>query len=128
MKEQPKITGSRFVLAVKQVAKSAEYYEKQLGFKTLWSGEGWHFLGRERFVVMLGECRDAPSAFETGDHSYFAYIDVENIDELYREYSSKEVDVMSEIADKSWGQREFSIRTIDGHRIMFGEEIKNEKQ
>lgn len=127
MKEQPKITGSRFVLAVKQVAKSAEYYEKQLGFKTLWSGEGWHFLGRERFVVMLGECRDATSAFETGDHSYFAYIDVENIDELYREYSSKEVDVMSEIADKSWGQREFSIRTIDGHRIMFGEEIKIEK-
>ena len=111
------------MLAVKSLFKSADYYEKQLGFKTLWAGEGWHFLGREKFVVMLGECADEPSAFETGDHSYFAYIDVENIDELYREYSSKEVDVLSEIGDKSWGQREFSIRTIDGHRIMFGEEL-----
>jgi hypothetical protein len=119
--KQPKITGSRFVLAVKSLFKSAEYYEKQLGFITLWAGDGWHFLGREKFIVMLGECPDEPSAFEIGDHSYFAYIDVENIDELYREYSSKEVDVLNEIADKAWGMREFSIRTIDGHRITFGQ-------
>jgi len=123
MTKQPKITGSRFVLAVKELKKSADYYEKQLGFTTLWSGDGWHFLGRDRFVVMLGECRDEPSAFETGDHSYFAYIDVENIDVLYHEYSSKEVEILSEIGDKPWGQREFSIRTMDGHRIMFGAEV-----
>ena len=123
MAKPPKITNTRHVLVVKSLFKSADYYEKQLGFKTLWAGEGWHFLGREKFVVMLGECADEPSAFETGDHSYFAYIDVENIDELYHEYSSKEVDVLSEIGNKPWGQREFSIRTIDGHRIMFGEEM-----
>jgi catechol 2,3-dioxygenase-like lactoylglutathione lyase family enzyme len=96
------ITGSRFVLAVKDIKKSAEYYENQLGFKTLWSGEGWHFLGREKFVVMLGECRDEPPAFETGDHSYFAYIDVENIDELFREYSSKEINILSKVSDQPW--------------------------
>jgi hypothetical protein len=124
MTSQPKITGTRYVLAVQSLFKSAEYYEQQLGFKTLWAGEGWHFLGREGFVVMLGECPGEPSAFEIGDHSYFAYIDVENIDELYKEYSSKEVNVLHEIANKPWGQREFSIRTIYGHRIMFGEEIK----
>ncbi len=117
----PKITGSRFVLAVKSLFKSADYYERQLGFITLWTGDGWHFMGREKFIVMLGECPDEPSAFEIGDHSYFAYVDVENIDELYREYSSKEVDVLNEIGDKPWGMREFSIRTIDGHRITFGQ-------
>jgi catechol 2,3-dioxygenase-like lactoylglutathione lyase family enzyme len=122
MNTSPKITGSRFVLAVKDLKKSAEYYQNQLGFKTLWAGEGWHFLDREKFVVMLGECANEPSAFETGDHSYFAYIDVENIDELYLEYSSKEVEIRSKPEDKPWGQREFSIRTIDGHRIMFGQQ------
>jgi hypothetical protein len=91
----PKLTGSRFVLAVKDLKKSADYYEKQLGFKTSWSGEGWHFLGREKFIVMLGECANEPSAFETGDHSYFAYVDVENIDELYREYTEKEIEILS---------------------------------
>ena len=123
MSAQPKITGSRFVLAVKDLKKSANYYEKQLGFKTIWAGDGWHFLSREKFVVMLGECANEPSAFETGDHSYFAYIDVENVDELYREYSAKEIEILNKIEDKSWSQREFSIRTIDGHRIMFGEVI-----
>ena len=39
------------------------------------------------------------------------------------EEQSKEMDILSSIEDKPWGQREFSIRTIDGHRITFGEEI-----
>jgi catechol 2,3-dioxygenase-like lactoylglutathione lyase family enzyme len=121
-----KITGARYVLAVKDLIKSAEYYRDQLGFTSLWREGGWQFLFREKFIVMLGECPDDRSAFETVNHSYFAYIDVENIDELYREYGSKEVEILSEIGNKPWGQREFSIRTIDGHRIMFGEEIKRD--
>lgn len=76
-------------------------------------------------MVMLGECSDDISAFETNNHSYFAYVDMENIDALYEEYLAKEVQILSELDDRPWGQREFSIRTIDGHRIMFGEEIKD---
>jgi uncharacterized glyoxalase superfamily protein PhnB len=44
---------------------------------------------------------------------------------LYKEYQSKGVEVLSSIENKPWGQREFSIRTIDGHRITFGEEVLN---
>ena len=118
-----KITGTRYVLAVQNLAKSAEYYQVQLGFQTWWSGEGWHFLRRDKFIVMLGECPDDRSAFETRNHSYFAYIDVENIDDLFHEYHSKEIEIHQTLANKPWGQREFSIRTIDGHRIMFGQSI-----
>lgn len=117
------ITGSRFVLAVKDLAKSAHYYENELGFSTWFQGQGWHFLKRDKFLVMLGECSDDVSAFETNNHSYFAYIDVENIDALYEEYLSKNIEVISTLANKPWGQREFGIRTIDGHRIMFGEGV-----
>jgi hypothetical protein len=28
------------------------------------------------------------------------------------------------IEDKSWGMREFALRTVDGHRIMIGHSIK----
>ncbi|REH45863.1 glyoxalase/bleomycin resistance protein/dioxygenase superfamily protein [Tenacibaculum gallaicum] len=118
------IINTRYVLAVKDLVKSADYYENQLGFSTLWKGDGWHFLKRGKFMVMLGECKNDKSAFEIKNHSYFAYIDVENIDNLYTEYLSKEVELISEVTDKSWGQREFGIRTIDGHRIMFGQEIQ----
>jgi catechol 2,3-dioxygenase-like lactoylglutathione lyase family enzyme len=125
MSNPTKITGTRFVLAVRDLEKSVEYYQNKLSFKTWWSGVGWHFLKRERFMVMLGECPDDRSAFETRNHAYFAYIDVENINELYQEYKNKAIEIIAKVEDKPWGQREFAIRTIDGHRIMFGEEIKN---
>ena len=110
-------------MAVKNLKKSVDFYKDKLGFKTLWGDSGWHFLTRDSVNIMLGECPDDQSAFETGCHSYFAYMDAENIDELYKEFQSKNVDILSTIENKPWGQREFSIRTIDGHRIMFGEEV-----
>jgi catechol 2,3-dioxygenase-like lactoylglutathione lyase family enzyme len=123
MKPTSTIIGTRYVLAVQNLERSATYYQQQLGFSTIWSGDGWHFLHREKFMVMLGECADDRSAYETRNHSYFAYIDLEQIDALYEEYVSKGVEILSKLADQPWGQREFSIRTIDGHRIMFGEAL-----
>ncbi len=123
METNSKITGSTFVLAVKNLEKSVDYYLNKLGFETVWTDDGWHTVRREKFSIMLGECPDDRSAFETKNHSYFAYIDVENIDKLYEEYQSKDID-MRPIGDKPWGQREFAITTIDGHRITFGGEIK----
>lgn len=124
MKTEAKITGTRYVLAVQNMVTSADYYKNKLGFHSVWAGDGWHFLAREKFVVMLGECADDRSAFETVNHSYFAYIDVENIEMLYREFSEKGVEVLSKLGDRPWGQKEFAIRTIDCHRIMFGESIQ----
>ena len=51
---------------------------------------------------------------------------MENIEALYQEYFIKAVEILQELSDKPWGQREFSVRTIDGHRIMFGESISEE--
>ncbi|OUR91793.1 hypothetical protein A9Q87_08270 [Flavobacteriales bacterium 34_180_T64] len=123
MNSKTTINGTRHVLAVKNLEKSVAYYEEQLGFESVWSGSGWHFLKREAFFIMLGECPDDSSAFETKNHSYFAYIEVISIDALYIEFKAKKVEIISEMADKEWKQREFSIRTIDGHRIMFGQAI-----
>ncbi len=117
-----KINSTSFVLAVKDLEKSVNFYKNELGFETVWTDDGWHTLQRGAFTVMLGECPDDRSAFETKNHSYFAYINVENVDELYKEYQSKKID-MRQISDKPWGQREFAITTIDGHRITFGEAI-----
>lgn len=52
MNASPKITGTRFVLAVKDLATSADYYISKLGFKTVWTEDGWHLLYREKFIVM----------------------------------------------------------------------------
>ncbi len=116
-----KINGSRYVLAVKDLNRSADFYKNKLGFSTLWADDGWHFLTRDNIRIMIGECPDDVSAFETGCHSYFGYFDTENIEDLYAEYVAKGLEIVSKLEDKPWGQREFAVRTIDGHRITFGE-------
>ncbi len=123
MTGKPEITGTRYVLAVKNLEASARFYEEKLGFTTHWKVGGWQQLYREKFIVLLGECADDRSAFETRNHAYFAYVDVANIDALFEELRDKQVEIISIPEDKPWGQREFGIRTIDGHRIMFGESM-----
>ena len=119
-----KFSGNRYVLAVNNLHRSADFYKNKLGFHTLWESDGWHFIVRDNVKIMLGECPDETPASEINCHSYFAYFEVEDIEALYNEYQSKKVDVLSGIENKPWGQREFSIRTVDGHRITFGEEIQ----
>jgi len=121
----PALTDLRCVLAVKDLAVSVQFYREMLGFSLDFEVPGWAFLSRDRFRVMLGECADAMPAHETGDHSYFAYVTVEGIDELYRECVAKRVPRVQDLSDKPWAMREFGVRTPDGHRIMFGQRIQN---
>lgn len=118
-----RLAAVRCVLAVKDLRCSIAFYRDMLGFKLDFEVAGWAFLSRDLFHVMLGECPDAMSATETGDHSYFAYVRVEDVDDLYRELSAKGVPRVQEISDRPWGMREFGVRTPDGHRIMFGQPI-----
>jgi uncharacterized glyoxalase superfamily protein PhnB len=115
---------SRYVLAVRDLALSTNYYVEVLGFtKDPIDAAGWSFLRRDSVRVMLGECSDATPAGELGDHSYFAYWNVDAVDDLYREFASKGALVTSPPEDKPWGLREFGLRTPDGHRITCGQLI-----
>ena len=121
----PEIKGTRYVLAVHDLEKSVAHYTDALGFKLLSEPPGWAFLGRESFVVMLGECKDAIAPTDLGDHSYFAYVQVENSEKLYNEYVGNDVAIGKKLVVEPWGMKEFSIKTIDGHRIMFGEAVES---
>ncbi len=120
-----RIVASRSVLAVQNLRKSTQFYMDVLGFKRDFGDEsdGWSFLSRDGYRVMLGECADEVPAGDTGNHSWFVYLTVEGLDELYEELTPHGVDFLSKPADKNWGMREFGIRTPDGHRITFGQEL-----
>jgi aspartate racemase len=118
----PRIVDARSVLAVQDLALSTRFYVEQLGFRRdPIDADGWSFLTRDGFKVMLGECADAPPAGSLGDHSYFAYLRVRGVDALHRELSARGVEALAPPADKPWGLREFTLRTPDGHRVTFGE-------
>lgn len=117
------LTKVRSVLAVQNLNASVEYYTDVLGLALDFTAPGWAFLSRGSFRLMLGECADAMPAHETGDHSYFVYVTVERIDEFYAELKGNGATFTQTLADKPWGMREFGVRTPDGHRIMFGQEL-----
>ena len=117
------ITKVRFVLAVLDLQKSTDYYTSALGLTIDFEAPGWSFLSRGSFRVMLGECSGAIPPGELGDHSYYGYITVTEVDALYVEYQQSGVQFTQPLASKPWGMREFGIRTLDGHRLMFGQEL-----
>ena len=119
-----KVIQTRHVLAVKDLRIEAAYYIDKLGFERDFIVPGWEFLSFGDFKVMLGECVDAMIAGETGDHSYYAHVLVENVDEIFTEFSERGAHLTSKPQDKPWGIREFTLRTPDGHRMTFGQMIQ----
>ena len=120
-----RIIDSRCVLAVRDLRASTRFFMDVLGFRRDFGdgSDGWSFLSRDGFRVMLGECRDAVPAGELGDHSWFVYLTVDEVDRLHDEVARGGAEILSPPATKPWGLREFSLRTPDGHRIVCGEPV-----
>jgi catechol 2,3-dioxygenase-like lactoylglutathione lyase family enzyme len=114
---------STFVLAVKDLAASKKFYLEKLGFSEDFSVDGWAFLSRGACKLRLGDCPDAMPMSEASDHSWFAYLHVQDAADLYEEIVRNGVGIWHKLEDKPWGMREFAVVTPDGHRIVFGENL-----
>jgi predicted enzyme related to lactoylglutathione lyase len=118
------ILRTTFVLAVPDLERSAAFYRDVLGFDIRDIGDpGWRMYVRDACRIMAGECADAIPPAQLGDHSYFAYLTVDEVDVFYEKARAAGTEIVKALATQPWGMREFGIRTVDGHRIMFGEEV-----
>ncbi|MBL1146095.1 MAG: bleomycin resistance protein [Pseudomonadota bacterium] len=118
------IKSTKYVIAVLDLEASAEYYQNILGFEVREIGDpGWRFFVKDNCCIMAGECPDATPAGALGDHSYFAYFELDDIDAYFETVKSAGGEILKPLRDEDWGMREFALRTIDGHRIMFGQEL-----
>lgn len=90
-----------FVLAAQDMEATAAYFRDALGFDLSWQDSAdWR-----------------PPARDTGDHSYAAYLEVDDVDELHREWSARGALVLQAPVDRPYGMREMLVGTPDGHRI-----------
>ncbi len=116
------LTQPRYVIGVPDLARSASYYRDVLGFKVSWEElASWRLFIRDACIIMAGECPGATPISEIGDHSYIAYIQVQDIDKFHAELTERGAKVIKPLQTEPWEMREFAIETIDGHRMMFGE-------
>lgn len=114
-----------YVLAVPDLERTAEFFRDVLGF-TIHEidDQGWRMFARDNCRIMAGHCPDAIRPSELGDHSYFGYFVVDDVDDYYGMVTSKGAEVIKPLRTEKWGMREFGVRTIDGHRIMIGQDLE----
>jgi uncharacterized glyoxalase superfamily protein PhnB len=118
------IQRSIYVLAVPDLEKSADFFCDVLGFTIHEIGDqGWRMFVRDNCRIMAGHCPDAIRPSELGDHSYFGYFVVDDVDDYYEMVASKGAEIIKPLRSENWGMREFGVRTIDGHRIMIGQDL-----
>lgn len=120
----PEIIKARFVIAVPDLQKSAAFYRDVLGF-TIHSipDPGWLFYTCGDCMIMAGACPNALHPSQLGDHAYFAYLQVKDVDSLHDSVRAAGVSICKPLRDEPWKMREFGLVTIDGHKIMVGTPI-----
>ncbi|MGB3614712.1 MAG: VOC family protein [Elainellaceae cyanobacterium] len=112
------------VLAVLDLSASATYYRDILGFTIEDIGDpGWRMFINGNCRIMAGHCPDATPASELSDHSYFAYLVVDDVYAYYQTVVSNGAELIKPLRSEPWGMREFGVRTIDGHRMMIGQDL-----
>ena len=117
-----RLDATRLILAVRNLRVATDFYMNVLGLERDFGDEsdGWSWLSRDNFRVGLGECADAMPAGELGDHSYVAYVSVDDVDALYTDWVARGAPILTPPETKAWGMREMALRTPDGHRMTFG--------
>ena len=114
-----KVLRSHYVLAVPDLARSRDWYERTLGCTSEEVDPGnWVFCTCDAVVFMLGHCPDAIPVTDLGDHQYFAYLVVDDVDAFHERASREGADIIKPPRDEPWGMREMALRTVDGHRMM----------
>lgn len=125
----PAILRNHYVLAVADLERSRRWYERVLGCKSDEVDPGnWIFVGTDGVVFMLGRCPEAMPVADLGDHQYFAYLVVDDVEAFHRRAVEHIADgaggeVLTALSNKPWGMREFALRTVDGHRLMIAQNI-----
>lgn len=123
------ITGSDPVLAVHDLDDSGAWYRDVLGCQIAEVDPGnWVFCRSGGVTFMLGRCPDVPAASEIGDHSYVAYLHVDDVDGFHQRAVAAGAEVVKAPRDEPWGMREFGLRSPDGHRFMLGQSIDSHFQ
>jgi catechol 2,3-dioxygenase-like lactoylglutathione lyase family enzyme len=110
------------------------FYQSRLGFDVWYKGGGdgtcddyWVFMGRDRVMLMFKaitpEIHPQPNHLRHDWAGWDAYINTDDPDALYKEFTSRQVPMRQELANTSDGLRAFEIIDNSGYVLCFGRPI-----
>src|SRR4051794_28275789 len=97
------VKSTRFVIAVPDLKASSAFYREVLGFSIHTVPDpGFLFYVSGECTIFAGECRDAIHPSKLGDHSYFAYLEIDNINSYYETVQAKGAKISKTLRDGPW--------------------------
>jgi GNAT superfamily N-acetyltransferase len=117
--ESPALNSSEAILAIADVPASVKFYREVLGFEREWLWGDPPTFGGVRWGkvhVMLCLQPALARAVEGHQHAFFC----EDINSLRERHRVTGAPIISEIENKPWGIREYTVRDINGYHLRFG--------
>lgn len=117
MQENPRIWAVVPVLATADVAATSRYYRDVLGFRVedAYSTPTWTMLWADQCQLFLNFDPEL-AATAKGQQ---VMICAPRIDSLYEEHKAKGAAIVSEIENKPWGLREYTVEDPSGYHLRF---------
>lgn len=114
------------VIPVRNVAASAAFYERHLGFATAFMADdrSYAVVARDGQALHLTDASESEAALRATANNISLYIEVEDVAALWSAVeASRPATKLRALEDKPWGTREFHILDPDGCLLRFGQDI-----
>lgn len=113
------------------ISKSLAFYTQILDFIILQAPDPnpESFMSMYAFLERRGHRVHLSQHAGDGEYGNVIYINVDDIEELYKSYVFNGLSVKSpggitmEIVEQTWGMKEFAVSDPDGNRIRFGQRL-----
>jgi ribosomal protein S18 acetylase RimI-like enzyme len=120
------IHASEAILAVNDVPATIRFYRDILGFESEWMwGTPPTFGGVRLGKAHIMLCQQPKIASQVEGHMHMFFADA--IDELYARHKAAGAPIVSEIENKPWHVREYTVRDLNGYHLRFGGPERYEK-
>lgn len=122
---RPRVFGVEPVLIVHDVAEAAVFYRDKLGFEInfMFGDPATHAAvsrGEWTGNTATIQLSQAPKDQALNPSNYLYILMDTQLDSLFERYRERNVEIASEPKTQPWGMREFVIKDLDGHVIVFG--------
>lgn len=116
--------GANPILPVKNVKDTANFYAGELAFniEILWENPPYAAVARDKTIIEFGEGRKEYAG--TG----VCVIFVSDVDQVYKEYSDKDIEFVGDLADRYYGSRDFRIKDNNGNMLIFSSPLVNQQE
>ena len=109
-------------MPVRNLKETINYYRDQLGFSDEWFWEDTDagIRRNDLRLLFMHDPEFVSRINENGRHFEICWF-VRNVDEVYKEYQLKEVNIVSKLEVKPWNVKEFTLEEINGYWIRVGQ-------